>query len=416
MDAGVVGPRDVILIFSFDKATHSSEEEDFYRHDIQRLSLPKRDVMALSYRIREAALDDNERLIELIRRCPMRGQLQVYLDRYPDFFAMTRLQGDRSYIYVAEDVRGDLVGSVVLIERQEYWHGKLVKVLHIGDLRTHPAWRGTRIAAKFVEIYRHKLLSEGYHHGSAEIMEGNAAPVKAQRLLGDAIKVCYDGAIDLYQLLPLWNYRPSKQYRYRRAEPEDLPAIAALLSRSYESNPGAPAFTEEFLARSIEAHGSFGLQNIWLAENDAGEILACLGTWDQKSLRRTVAVRLSRFFRLVVRLLAWLGAIWKVPPVPVEGRPLRYLYLRWPACQPTAVSALRNLVRVVMREVRQQGEHQFVAVGFHEKDRLKQCLRAIIRVKTKVHLYSHQVKAAAEPTALIQASGEKAPYVDVALI
>ncbi|WP_218110003.1 GNAT family N-acetyltransferase [Oligoflexus tunisiensis] len=388
----------------------------FNRHDIQRLSLPKRDVMALSYRIREAALDDNERLIELIRRCPMRGQLQVYLDRYPDFFAMTRLQGDRSYIYVAEDMRGDLVGSVVLIERQEYWKGKQVKVLHIGDLRTHPAWRGTRIAAKFVEIYRQKLLSEGYHHGSAEIMEGNIAPVKAQRLLGDAIKVCYDGAIDLYQLLPIWNYRPSKQYRYRKAEATDLPAIAALLSRNYENSPGAPAFTEEYLARCMEAHGSFGLQNIWIAENETGEILACLGTWDQKSLRRTVAVRLSRFFRLVVRLLAWLGAVWKVPPVPVEGRPLRYLYLRWPACQPTAVAALRNLIRVVMREVRQQGEHQFVAVGFHENDRLKQCLRAIIRVKTKVHLFSHQVKAASESPALVKASGEKAPYVDVALI
>jgi hypothetical protein len=80
------------------------------------------------------------------------------------------------------------------------------------------------------------------------------------------------------------------------------------------------------------------------------------------------------------------------------------------------VSALRNLIRLVMREVRQQGEHQFVAVGFHEKDRIKQCLRTIIRVKTKLHLYSHQVKAASEPAALTKPVGEKAPYVDVALI
>ncbi len=372
--------------------------------------------MVLSYRIREAALDDNERLIELVRRCPMKGQLQVYLDRYPDFFAMTRLQGDRSYIYVAEDMRGDLVGSVVLIERQEHWHGQLVKVLHIGDLRSHPAWRGTRIAAKFVEIYRTKLLQESYHHGSAEIMEGNAAPVKAQRLLGDEIRVCYDGVLDLYQLLPVWSYRPSRQYHYRQAQPEDLTSIAALLRNNYQGSSGAPEFTEEYLARSTDQHGSFSLANIWLAENDQGEILACLGTWDQKNLRRTVAVRLSRFFRLVVRLLAWLGAIWKLPPTPVEGRPLRFLYLRWPACRPDSISALRNLVRLVMREVRQQNEHQFVAVGFHEKDRLKHCLRAIIRVKTKVHLYSHQVKAATELPSLPATEQANAPYVDLALI
>ncbi len=372
--------------------------------------------MALSYRIREAALDDNERLIELVRRCPMKGQLQVYLDRYPDFFAMTRLQGDRSYIYVAEDLRGELVGSVVLIERQEQWLGQIVKVLHIGDLRTHPAWRGTRVAAKFLEIYRSKLLAEGYHHGSAEIMEGNAAPVKAQRLLGDAIKVCYDGALNLYQLLPVWSYQASKQYRYRQAQPEDIPTMARILQETYQGSAGAPDFSVEFLERAIGQHGSFAMQNIWVAENESGEVLACLGTWDQKNLRRTVAVRLSRFFRIVVQLLAWLGMIWTMPPAPVEGRPLRFLYLRWPACKPGSIHALRNLIRLVMREVRQQNEHQFVAVGFHEKDRLRHCLRAIIRVKTKVHLYSHQVIAASEPDSLIHSEKDKAPYVDLALI
>jgi GNAT superfamily N-acetyltransferase len=369
--------------------------------------------MVLSYRIREAALDDNQRLIELVRRCPIKGSVQVILDRHPDYFAMTRMQGDRSYIYVAENMQGELVGSVAFVERTEYQAQQAFKVLHFSDLRTDPAYRRTRIAAKFIEIYRQKLLEEGYHYGMAEILEGNVAPVKAQRLLGEGINVVPRGAMDLYQLLPLWPYRSSQHYRTRTATPEDVPRIADLLQQCYRHVSGIPPFTVEWLERATQQHASFGVGDIWLAENQTGELLACVATWDQKGLRKTIATRFSRSMRIVVRILALLGLVWRLPPTPVEGEPLRYLYLRWPASRPGQGPALNALIKRVMREVRSRGEHQFVAVGFHEKDRLRTCLRGIVRIKSRIHLYMHQVKSTCS---VLPAGGDPLPFVDPGLI
>ncbi|MCX6130592.1 MAG: hypothetical protein NTX25_16220 [Proteobacteria bacterium] len=247
--------------------------------------------MALNVRIREASLDDNEGLIELIRLCPMQGHIQMYLDRYPNYFAMTRLQGERSFVYVAEDLQRNLIGSVVLLERLEWWNGGWRKVLHIGDMRTAPAWRGSRVAAEFIEIYRQKLLGGPYDLGFAEIMDGNLAPIKAQKLLGEQLAVNYEGPVNLYQLLPLKTYRVTDHYSYRRAEPKDLAAIARLLAATYAQSHGSPPFTVQYLEKMTHQHASFGISHIWLAENGEGRLLACLATWDQKNLRRTAEGR-----------------------------------------------------------------------------------------------------------------------------
>jgi hypothetical protein len=260
------------------------------------------------------------------------------------------------------------------------------------------------------------LLSEGYHHGCAEIMDGNVAPIKAHRLLGEKVKVSYDGAMNLYQLLPAWNYRPAKRYKYRRAEQRDLVILARLLHANYGECTGAPSFNIQYLERMTNQHGSFGVEDIWLAEDAQGEIQACLAAWDQKNLRRTVPVQLSLFYRLVMYLLAWLATIWQLPPPLVAGTPLRYLYLRWPACRPGQTVALRNLVRLIMRDLRQQHEVQFVALGFHEKDKLQSCLRGIIKLKSKVHLYTHLVLTPVEPAKLPASRQNPVHYLDFALV
>jgi hypothetical protein len=246
------------------------------------------------------------------------------------------------------------------------------------------------------------------------MLEAHVIPLKAQRLLGQQIKVCYEGVLNYYQMLPLFGYRPSKKYRYRQAESRDVPALAALLRDSYQSQQGMPDFSEENLLRMTEQHNSFGLQNIWLAENEANEILACLATWDQRNLRRTVAVRFSGFYRFILSLMGLLGLVWSVPPNLERGRPLRCLYARWPACRADAMPALQHLLRMVMREVRQQKEYHYVAIGFHERDRLRGCLRFILRFKTKVYLYSHQVLGAEQEQ--LHLASNRVSYVDLSVI
>lgn len=371
--------------------------------------------MALPYRVREATLDDNPGLIELVRRCPIQGTMQLILDRFPDYFAFTRMQGERSYVYVAENAEGQLIGSVAFIESLVYTAGEERRILRFCDLRTDPAYRGSRVAATFIEIYRQLLQSGGFDCGSAEIMEGNISPIKAQRLLGEGIEVVDEGFLEIFQLFPIWSYQPRENFRLRTAEAEDLPRVAALLQKTYQGAAEAPPFDEEWLARAFDQHLSFRLENLWLAEDEAGELLACVATWDQKGLRRTVALRFHPMARAMLSFWRMLGLVWRLPPIPQAGGSLRYLYLRWPACVPHGIPALRALLKEIMRQVRQQGEHQFVAVGFHEKDSLQACLSGIFKLKMRMHLYTHRLKTS-QPRSLALRGAEPYHYVDTALI
>ncbi len=371
--------------------------------------------MALPYRIREASLDDNLGLIELVRRCPVQGTMQLILDRFPDYFAFTRMQGDRSYIYVAENGEGAIVGSVAFIESAAKTSGEERRVLRFSDLRTDPAYRGSRIAATFIEIYRKKLQEEGYDCGTAEILEGNLSPIKAQRLLGEAIRVVDEGFFEIFQMFPVWSYKASSDYTLRPAALTDLPAVVTLLQETYRTAGEAPPFSLEWLTNAFDQHLSFQIENLWLAEDAQGEIKACVATWDQKGLRRTLALRFSPFARLFVRLLGMLSLLWKLPPIPQEGGSLRFLYLRWPACKAGEEMALNALIKDVMRGVRQQGEHQFVVLGFHEQDNLKRCLNGIVRIKMRMHLYTHRVKAD-HSHSLTARNPAPFHYVDTALI
>ncbi|MBC7533968.1 MAG: GNAT family N-acetyltransferase [Oligoflexus sp.] len=139
----------------------------------------------LSFRLRRALPEDNEKLIDLARRCPMLGQLEMHSDRFPDFFAINELQGELSHVYLAETDVGDIIGCAAFTEKTIMKNGFPVKILHFGDLRSDPTARRSSIAAEMVKIYLDMLRAGSFDHGYFEILEGNNAVIKLHRLLTD---------------------------------------------------------------------------------------------------------------------------------------------------------------------------------------------------------------------------------------
>ena len=372
--------------------------------------------MTVPFRIREAGLDDNDRLIELARHCPTQGRISSYSDRYPDFFALTRQQGERSFVYVAESLNGDLVASAVFLERSENRNGLNVKVLHFGDMRVHPAVRRTRVSAKLIQIYNDLLKSGKYDHGVVEILKSNTAPSRANILLRSQMNIRSDGHIMIYKLLPVWNYKISKDWTYRQAKEQDLPRLAKLLHSVYQNVDGAPSFSIEWLQEALNKHSSFSLANIWVAQNADGEISACLAHWDQSALRKTIILRYSGSLKFIVRLLATLGLLWQLPPSPKAGRSLHFQYFRWLAAKPENIRALQSLVRCAMRKSREGGKSQFIMVGFHPRDPLKAAIRGILKFREPMHVYSHRLITQASAVSQVPAAPGQSLYVDLALI
>ncbi len=373
--------------------------------------------MTVPIRIREAGLDDNERLIGLARSCPTLGRFESYLDRYPDFFAMTRQQGERSYVYVGESSLGDIVACAVMVERSEICEGQLVRVLHLGDLRIHPSVRRTRIANKLIQIYSDRLRSGPYHHGAVEILKTNAGPSRANALLRNEMTISPPAVVSVYKLLPLWDLKISKDWAYRQAKPSDLPALARLLQKAYREVPGAPCFTLEWLQETLQKHSSFSLANLSVAQSENGEIVACLAQWDQSALRKTMVRRYPRLLKFFIRLLALIGILWMLPPLPKEGQSLPIQYFRWAAAKPDSIKALQSLMRFALRNMRQERKFQLVMIAFSKGDLLRSAVRGIPRFRELMHIYIHQLKTPESGLTPAPTRRQKQLlYVDLALI
>lgn len=364
--------------------------------------------------IREARPEDNEQLIELARRCPIQGHLHFYSDRYPDFFALLRLQGEKFHIFVSDGDDGRIVACAVFVERSVVWEGRLVKTLHFGDLRTDPDVRRSRVSLEFIKKYDALLREGDFHHGVAEFAAGSKTAVNAQKYLSKEIEVCYDGCVRMFQLIPLWTYRVSRRWTYRQARLEDLPGIAAILQDTYRGTTGSPPFSLEWLEAALELHSSFTIDNLWVATDSEGAIVATVGMWDQAPVRQVVATQFSKVAKFAVRFLAMTGFLWRLPPVPREGRALAYMIFRWPAMRSGQEEPLRALLRFLLNQVRREGKHQFVTAGFHENDRMLNLLRGFVKVEDRVQLYSHRVLARQVLPALPSAA--PAHYADLAIV
>lgn len=345
-----------------------------------------------SFIVRKAVPEDNDKLIDLARRCPMKGQLEMYMDRYPDFFATNRVQGEVAHIYLAETSDGRVIGCAAFTEKRERRGDKDIKVLHIGDTRADPSLRRSRVAARLIDVYLELLRSGEYDHGIVEILEGNKAGRGLNSLLTEEFVLGDEGRMNFYQLVPFRSYRISKKWHYRRASRADLPAIVSIFDTCYGEAPGAPHFTVEWLEKELSIDPSFTLDNLWVAADENNQVAAMVGLWDQSSFRRTIATKFTRGIRSAVRFLAMVGLVWKLPPIPREGHALHYAFGRWPIAKPENVEALGALCRFVLNKVHRDKKHQFLSIGFHERDPLAASLEGITKVQEKIEIFTHWLK------------------------
>ena len=84
------------------------------------------------FSVRDANSRDNEGLVALAAACSMAGDIELRIDRRPDFFALDRLEGDRWRVAVAER-DGEVVGCIAFSERESHLDGRARTTGYVGD-------------------------------------------------------------------------------------------------------------------------------------------------------------------------------------------------------------------------------------------------------------------------------------------
>jgi predicted N-acetyltransferase YhbS len=306
--------------------------------------------MSPPFSVRLATEADNEQLLALTRLCPMEGSIALCTERGRRFFALTELQGDPTYVAVAEDGQGRIVGCASLALRRVYVDGKEIPCLYAGDLKVAPDARGSTIVHRL-----HDLLAQAVHDlpadlGYTSIVVGNSA---ARTLTGSRrgmplyrplgrIRVCALVGSSLRIGRPSDGVSP--------ATDRDLPEIVALLNRFNASHNFAPVWTEAALARAVEAPG-LAVDRFRLVR-EGGRLVGVLAAWNQSAFQRTRVLAYPRSLALYRRLHNLSARVRREPPLPPPGGILEQLYVTHIAIDESRPSVLGRLLASVWRESR----------------------------------------------------------------
>jgi GNAT superfamily N-acetyltransferase len=331
--------------------------------------------------IRKADKKDNAQLLELSLACPMKGDVGLCVDRAPDFFALSRLEGKRWTLFVADADKKPVAGCMAAAERVLYVQGQPKPVGYIGDLKVFPGYRDGKISSALfhatVDECR-QMSGEGVPiYGT--ILAGNAAAERRALNVEGLPPFEKVGVIRTSSVSFLWKKKPhaDKNIRIREAQPSDLDAMLALWEKVSSQRQLAPAFTRESLKEWIESSPSLGYGAYRVAVDPQGKLLGFLAFWDQdvfKHMQVTEYSKQLKVFRFFYNLLApILGAT----PLPPAGGILRYLTAVNICIPSERADVLNALLLHSYREYHGKG-YAFFTLGLDVNDPLNAALKGLM--------------------------------------
>lgn len=342
---------------------------------------------------RDATPADNSALLRLAAACPMMGEVAICVERAPDFFALSRLQGEVCRVGVAE-AEGEVAGCVSVALRRTYLRGRPASTLYLSDLKVHPRHRGGATADALSRWAREASSRLGGDKAPAlmVVLAGNrpmerraAGPRELPRFRRIATIRSISMPLLWPARRPVENGRNGRP-RLRRAAADDLERMALLWGRVAPGRQFAPVVDVEGLERFIAAAPGLEASSYLLAEDPGGRLLGFFGLWDQERFKQMRVVRYAAGSTRVRRAFNLLAPALRATPLPPPGRLFRHLTGVHVCVPPDRPEVLRALLLRARAEAR-AGGYSFLSLALDACDPLNRSFRGIWTQETRVHAY-----------------------------
>ncbi|MBI4511642.1 MAG: hypothetical protein HY698_18550 [Deltaproteobacteria bacterium] len=312
---------------------------------------------------------------EINRACPIRADFTFFFDRAPCFFGWPDAVFDR-HLYLGGFRDDELCAYFLFGWARGYTGAGWGAFYYGGDARVLPSERGHRFterAAAHAIAVDPRSLALGFclvkrgNTSARQVMDRLAIPsIRVRRL-------CAFEAANVLVLRPLGEPRRCK---VRRAQVEDLPAMAKLMARAYEGRLFAPACTDEDLSDDVRRLPGFSVGDFYLA-HVGSELVGVMGAWDAGAVRRTTVLGFSPRGH-AIRLAHRAARLWlrRSAPLPRPGESFRTVTTTRVAVPSGDPAILRDLLAVLHDDLLGTGVHM-IHVGFAGDDPLRPAMKGI---------------------------------------
>jgi GNAT superfamily N-acetyltransferase len=335
---------------------------------------------------RWASQPDNDGLIDLVRACPMKGSIAMLFERSPDFFALSRIQGDGARVCVIDDHEPGKLAAVAAMARfnQVYVDGEPRSADYACDLRVHPQYRGTGLYKHVYDFMVQSSLDEGADLGFTTVMKGNRAMARIVEGRAGVVPYRHITTLRNFTVHFLLPKRPVSGVHVRPATAADIPEMVALWNRVNGQKQFAPVWTVEGFKARLAISPGLAIGNYRLAFR-GDKLVGLLAIWDQEAFKRMVvlsftgsAVWMRRVFNPVAGLLG-------VGKLPAPGNAMPYAYATQ-LCAETA-DDLRALYVQAYNELRGP-QYCFISTMLDVRDPLIKAIADFVTQAVDIEIYA----------------------------
>ncbi|MEO3786712.1 GNAT family N-acetyltransferase [Actinocorallia sp. B10E7] len=329
-------------------------------------------------KIREAVPEDNEALLTLAEQCPMAGDISLCVDRRPDFFALSRLEGDPWLVGVV-DLGDGPVACAGVARREVYLNGSPTPIVYIGDIKVLPGARRRGLARELLHWTREKACELVGPDGVklSTIMAGNEPATRLfQEFTADGAPGAPRARLRSHSIQLLWKRRIRQAgLTVREAAPSDVPAMVEAWRRVASGRQLAPVHDEASFLEWIGAAPGLELSDYLVAFTPGGAVAGFLGLWDQHSFKQMRVVGYTPQLARVRTLTRVLAPVLKAPPLPEPGGELRYRSVVNPCAEDPIV--LSALLKSAANRLHGRG-YSVLTIGLDAHDPLNDALRGLV--------------------------------------
>ncbi|WNG13655.1 hypothetical protein F0U63_02445 [Cystobacter fuscus] len=335
---------------------------------------------------------DNERLLELFGAVPMQGELVLSTQRSPDFFRLYDIQRGTAEVWVHEAAQG-LSAMGTFFAREGWLDGRACRVGYLGDLRTRFSARRHRSVARFYGPLLEEVARRlGVETFLTSVMATNAAALQAlvrrqeRRVAQPEYTLLRRFSAVSVHFTHRRAPRPGR-FHVRRARPEDVPAMAALLDADHRARPFGYRYDQGELQHRLAHWPGLGVDGCYLAFDEHGALVGCTSVWDPHEVKRYRVLA----YRGSMRWVKWgydaMATVLRSPRLPEPGQDFRYFYLCNTSITGEDPAILRALVERVYADHQDRGYH-FFSLYMGEEDPLQPALRGFFQRRLDFHLYA----------------------------
>ena len=358
--------------------------------------------------VRWATREDDAALRRLCARTPIHGPLSYCLEREPDFFALTRLQGDHGGRVAVIDAGGEIAAMAMMAPFRSWVGGAQQRCAYVGDLKVAPEHRSQGLSGRVVRFLGQAMQQQDIDRMVFLVLAGNPAT----RLIDGGTP----GQLEVRKLRTVRNFlvpsgatmETQPDVIIGRATPESSHEMIKLWNRVQCKRAFAPVLDEQLLLHWLQ--GLRGLDDSRLVRR-SGRLTGFCAVWDASAIKQIRLLRLSAGMRAATGLFNVLATLRGRPRFPRLGQTLRGLYICH-VCAETPADLAALLVDV-HNQYRESGSLYF-DLALDSEDPLTAALAAFRPLTSDFELHDARIPMARLASA--SPGREDCAYFDMSLV